>query len=115
MEELELWAGRAEECCESSLKSRSSGSWEGQSAERNVDSRNLFHKVAARNKNLIKNLDGGYFIIWTRIGLHSACPGSLNEFELENNTLVFVAEKTSGSENVQVGSSGAERGRSAAL
>lgn len=48
----------------------------------------------------------------TRTGLYSACPGSGNEFDLENNALVYMAEKVSGSGNIQVG---AEEERAAPL
>jgi hypothetical protein len=45
------------------------------------------------------------FIILIRIGLYSACPGILNEFELENNALVCLAETLQDQKNIQVGSS----------
>lgn len=62
MEELELWARKADECCGYSLMRHSSGSSEGKSAERNTDRGSLVHKVWGKHKNFIRNMDRGYVI-----------------------------------------------------
>lgn len=66
-----------------------------------MNRRNLVRKASGRCKDFIRNLDRGYLMFRTRTGLYSACPGSGNEFDLENK--VYMAEKVSGSGNIQVG------------
>lgn len=83
MGELELCSGKANECCESSLRATLVGAQKARVLREVRTAEAWLIRFQTGTKDFIKNLDGAYSIFSTRIGLHSACPGNLNELNLK--------------------------------